>query len=406
MSFLPLVPNWRDPVSETLIFNTEIIESSNGREQRIAHRRKPRIRLEFNTLLPTDQPRKFLNVLGSTFGEEVTVIDPTKIAAQITGNYSLGATSLQLDRSIYAGTYAVAVGQKAYPININAVTVGTNIATLTPGYPLGVTLSGPVNLYRTRTGTLGQAKNVNQITDTVMTYDLTLDVSPETVENASAYSGPSYEGYPRLDIQPNWQRGVTLQFNTPVDEVDYANGVKHSFRKVMSGNFVQGMNFTLYNDAALNKLKALFIEAKGQQGQFLAPTFTPDMTLLSNVSATRKNITVAFEAEQYFDDLYWITFFKRDGSSFCRRVTNVSGATSSFVLTLDDFPPETGVAEDYIMLSQTRMARFASDSLKINYHSSAVSSLLHNIKTTMAFDLHVWNDLNIWSDEKVWRDFA
>lgn len=404
MAFLDLVPNWGTPVIETLAFNTEIIESANGREQRIAHRRKPRIELQFSATLPTDQPRKYLHILGSTFGQQTTVVDPSKPAASFVVGSAQGATSVRLSHPAAAGTYALTVGDRAYPVEVASFASG--VATLASGKPLPVAVPAGTTLYRTRSGFLGQSNSVNQITDNAMVHPLRLLVAPETVAEPSAYTDPVYETYPRLDQQPNWQRGISLNFNTPYDEVDYTNGVIHAFKKVMSGNFVQGLNYTLDDKGDMEKLRSLFIQSKGQQGQFLAPTFTNDMTLISDVNMSRATITVRFEAEQYFDDLYWITFFKTDGTSFCRRVTQVAASGQNHVLTLNENPSETVRANEVLMLSQTRMCRFASDSLKITYHVADVTSSLHNIKTTMAFDLHVWNDLNIWTDDKIWRDYA
>lgn len=402
MIFLPVVPNWVSPIRKTYDFNTEIIESSNGREQRIAHRRKPRVSLKFSTILPIDLQRSVRHILGSTFTDEVIVIDPINPVAETTGSTPAGVTVVGVNKTIPAGTYAIMDGLKAHLFEVTGN--ASNAVNLRVGLPIAIP-SGAV-IYSTLIGSIGQSNNVNQVAGDVVLYDMVLRQLPEDVVVDTIFYGQTYEGYPLLDVRPNWQRGISFEYNTPVDEVDYGNGVIASFQKVLNGNYIQNLGFTISQSDDLSLIRSLFMVCKGQQGQFLCPTFTEDMKLLSDVTSARQTITVRFQSQQYIDDLFWITFFMEDGKSFCRRVTSATQINDTdHQLMLNEMPPVALPASSFSMLSQTRMARFASDSLTISHVTSPnISTTVNNVKTTMTFDLHVWNDLNIWSDEKLWRD--
>lgn len=418
MEIAQLTPNWRNQVRETIEFNTEITTSENGVEQRWANRIYPRRTVNYVALSLKDDFQEFVTELTETFGDLVQIHDPVEHSACVILTSEAGSTTIHLDSSVVPGDYVIVGGEYPITVTITAVsgagafstaydddydTVGSSsgMKAATISTPLPIDIPAGSSLHPLLSGYFGQEHQYLSRISTVFEPTVDFLQQPETVELVNCDLPQHGDGRYILNMLPDWASGIRKQVHTPYDSVDYG-GVIKNFRKYLSPYYQQSLDYLEGTRPDIRTIKGLFYQMKGQRGSFWCPSFLCDLTPLSGMSAGGNSITVKSSPLLHSPYDYGVTIFLSDGRSVFLEINSVTaggvaeGAFSSAydedydtvgasngnsTITFNGTSPFAFTKNDILMVSITRISRFASDSLTVQWYASYAAKMRLNIRT-------------------------
>lgn len=369
---------YESPVSERLSWLTDVIESQDGREQRIALRKHPRQSFEVSYLLDGNDRQRMQALLldwtDSTFGfplwhEQVYLTAAVSIGAtayQVTGadvvDFRVGGLAAIIQSNatfdVLRITALTATQITAADPSVNAYAVNTRIV------PLRTAL-----LVKTPTG----QRFLNRLEEFKLTFDVLDNDTGAVVGSTTPVWWTTYNSRVLFD-DPNVVSGGTMREEFPrrVYRIDNNTGkvTQSSIWDRSKHNFEKG--FVLRNRADIYTLRKLLTALRGKQKAFYIPSFAEDLTVVVNISTGTSILDVTslqyvrFVLNRLPMKVFRITF--TDGTSLVRSVTS-SATISSTVerLTLDTTWPANRTTAEVSRVEFYELVRFDSDEVQIIY---------------------------------------
>lgn len=378
MTFVwPLRPNWRGSYAVTYQFATDILITRSGREQRRALRDAPRQQIEFTVTAAQDRFRALMRTLATKQGPQLALAEHTRRTVS-TAASGVGSNVVQVAAVLPWMTDGARIvlldGDRAELRTIDSTAAGqiTFAEVNTAAWPAGALVC------QGRIARISPSLSVREITNLVADGKVSFDVEPgsETprVPAAAALTWNGREVYVR---SADWSRGVDAGFVRQVQEVDYGRGVVTTFLPVAFGSRTRTANYLGLNTASVDDLVDFFLRMKGRQGEFYAPTDTPEMQLDQDagVGTTILWLTGTDLAEAYGGDPVYkaVSVLLRDGTRFFREVDllEVSGGRSK--MTLASGLPQSIAVDDVKAISWLPVCRLASDEMTVEWLTNSVA---------------------------------
>ena len=382
--------NWKDGVKETLSFRTEITESSNGSEQRIALLQEPRRRLTYTTEINAQESWALHKSFTSSFGSLQKFQDVT----QITGWVEYGKageafvyTNRQL--SLEAGEYVIVDYYGAIPVEITGTFSPNSFSTaFNMGFSFGYNVSNleddlrrnietPAVIYPVIQGYLDFNLEMQFLTDDVSTMKIDFMQKPGTVGHWNVVPEST------LLLEPNWSNGITHSVITPFDEVDYEFGVIRRYQKITDPVSVRNYSFALDSSLDIHRIRDLFLGCKGRQKTFTMPTWTRDIRLTNSLVNGSSQIRGYVSGSNYPKA---VMIRMKNGQNIYREVTQPDtippvSDDAPVVLALTSPLNLSAPVGDVDFVSIANKVRFSSDELVINWITSNVATVQINIQT-------------------------
>lgn len=417
-----ITPNWRNEVRETLQFNTEIVASDSGIEQRWAHMNYPRRRLNFVAMAERDDMQQYAYNYLQKFAGQSIIPDPVQGVVCIIKSSSKGDDALYLERDLPSGDYTIVGG--GYPIHVTIISTtpygaysvdyNENFDVVNNGYgrtkatiaePLPINIPSGASVHPDLHGHLGENLDYQAVISTLFEPVIEFMVHPETVTVLPCDFQKHTDGRYIIDMFPNWVNPLRFNINTPIDTVDYG-GVIHRFQKVEKPIFGQTMNYLRDDVDDIERLKGLFHRVRGRRNSFWCPSFTCDFTPLAGMNNGEYGIPVEpthlLTPGEVPD--FGIIIFLHDGRWFFREINqaitvggqlpdgsfsdaydesfeSVGNNPDSYTITFPVGAPFAFKRSDIKMMSVTRLSRFSSDSMTIEWLTSHVAKTLLNIQS-------------------------
>jgi hypothetical protein len=369
------------PYRETLEFNTQIIEHSDGSEQRIALRPNPRQQFDWTFLFEPGTERARIHNLLFDWQSRVYGIPMYHEATFTTSAITAGDTVINVQSTDYAD-YREAGLAIVYDLNagtndiveIDTGGIASTTLTLTTGtvnsYSSGV-LVAPIRTAKTRPSLSGQRYTTDAAT---------LKVPFEVLDNES-----------NLASTAAW----TTTHNSKV-VVDDENAVSGSMQETFQRNIIvldNGIS-SVYHDSPTEKgkrgsvkrfhatskqdvweVRQLIHALRGRQVSFYLPTFGYDLTPAAQLLSGGTALTVVNVGyDKYVKDRRPYTVIR---VHFTDSVTNpplIRTITASSeidadteTLTVDSAWPATYQPEDVDRIEYLELVRFDSDSFRFSY---------------------------------------
>lgn len=265
-------------------WQTDVLTSDAGNEQRIALRSLPRRALEYRYLLTGQDQRTAENTLhgniGGVWGVPVW-FDSTALPAAL----SAGETVLTLpaEHRDYAagGTLVITTGPYAHEVvGIDAVTA-TTVTLSTPtvqDWPAGARVM-PLRFGRIVDASASGARFTGDALQQVLQFAL---IGPQPWPAADESSG-NYRSYPVWDAALDWRSNPGTGIERPFDELD--TRLSDPLRDLRGGPLsTASISTTLNGRAAIGQHRRWLHARRGRQRAFWLPAPAQDLQLAANVA--------------------------------------------------------------------------------------------------------------------------
>lgn len=254
--------NWESPLLERLTFETDILVSRNGTEQRIQRRSQARTVLEYDFLLYNSDLNHFQNFVNDAQGRKVFI--PVWSQMVKIGD---GLETIPLLR---AGTYLLFAGYRYREV----VTITPELTFLTP----------PTMLHSRETWLIPLEKG--SVRDRVQFDLITGKVAKGSVQAIMESFAPvkrikpvettPFGAVPWFHTEPNWSSTLGAELTRPTGLLDYGGKTTaydlHGFSDtVHTGQFLCSRKSYSIRD--------FFLDMKGRQHAFYMPSFKNDLDI-------------------------------------------------------------------------------------------------------------------------------
>lgn len=430
--FLPIVPNWQNGVRDTYEFKTDVFTTRDGSEQRRSERVQPRRSIEAAIMLDGDRMRTFADALHLARDGKVEISDFSADSAILVETVANGGTVLKLDR-IPAWLHgsmncALLTGRKARKITVDFVS--GNQVVLTAGVAgavgEGATLLSlvPASLQTTNT--------LSVYTTSVATSAIKLDVEPGTIvrladalpfdggptgETTQVF-GPAALFYGRYVLlrKPNYVQQPQIAFNFAFEKVDYGRGITKTYTPVPLLSRTLTATYMGMSHADVMAMLDVFVRARGRAAEIYVPTWGNDLPAIKSMSGS--NIRFAgtdFYDAYHADPAYRAILIRTlDGNLIPHEISGMQIDSGDTLLATET--PIGATADQIDTISWMFVARFASDSLTIQWVTNGVANItmsfvtLANLAAEESFGNNWilttghWRDMGQWQDGSVWED--
>jgi len=274
-------PNWQRGISESLEWQTELLSSEQGHEQRRALRETPRRRVSADFLLAGDERRRFEVVLSEwgartwalpTWTEALYLSVDLPTASDLIPCQPHGFTDLALLRPSATDFEVVEIKQ------VNATGLLLKRPTVNP-WPAGTPLL-PL-----RRAFLSKPPAIKRKTDTLWQVEADF-LQNEAADFKANHALPTYRNLPVLEIPPEESEDLTLAFERITKLLDNQTAhpllIDHGRRAF----FVTAHAFLTADREERRALLAILYALNGKQKPLWLPTFADDMTLKAPVGAS------------------------------------------------------------------------------------------------------------------------
>lgn len=367
--------DWSKPVTETLQWLTDILQSKTGYEQRRSLRLSPRIQFDAELLL-YDAERQFfdLAMIGWSAKDFAMPIWPQQ--QWLKTSHAVGGMVIYCDttyRNFKANRLAIMRGQTAFDnetVEIESVLSDRLILKrpLQKSWAKGTCLSPAI------TAQLNGQPNLLKRTDRMMRTSISLTAT-EPVEHPAYLPSATYRSYPVLEDAPNEQKDLTHTFERFFNTLDnkIAQPLKHDLAKAA---------FTLYQYAWMTygreqqaQLKGLFYALSGSQKAIWIPTFSDDLTVISNQTGTSNALTIQWCGYARFAQNQLgrrdIQIRLKNGTTLYRRIISAAeiNAESEQIVLDENF--DNVNQNTVLMISFISLCRLSNDTLTIEHSNDS-----------------------------------
>lgn len=386
-------PDWNKEVRVSYSFLTEIIESREGREQRISVRNKARISYDFAVLLEGYDFRTLAARLNTQQWAEMMMPDWTR-PIFLNRDHSPGESALRVyesDSWATSGTDAVLIWDETGETQSQLVTVQSRSSTtVTIVDPITRTIPKGAALHRLSQGHLEPSIKGTMQTDRLIAANISFKIDPgfeywPSVPEATE----THDGRELFLVEPNWSTPPSIEFMASSETVDYGKGRIGYFSPIPFSSRLTGADFLAIGRTETNNLVDFFRRQRGQCGEFFMPTFTEDLRLRENApNNTNQLRIVGPEAALHFSDSLVhknIVIFYEDGTKEAHKVTRIEafsdGVGADSIVYITPNTRRTVRVADVDMICWLPLCRLASDELVVQCVTDEIANVGMTIKT-------------------------
>ncbi len=427
-SMWPLQPNWKDGMTESFEFSTQIITAASGKEQRLSRRTKPRRALSMrHTLTTADEAAQYQAIIRKRQWRPM-LIPQWHMASRTLAEGKVGDTTLTLDREPPATWGAVKAlylvsGDDRQLLNVLRVSGSTVMLrdSLTFPVPRGSDIM-PVQY-----GLLNDDLSSSRATSTTIEAQVGFTILPQTdtftVPAVSSYNDlisfiaeqghrwakyirraaaldpavwPTWPPMPsnyttrmtferngdtRMVItrKPNWVSAVTVADAWTYDLIDYYNSAVTPGYAENAGRRTFQAQWTAFTYDEVIDILAVFYALRGSQVACWVPSWSHDLTVAADMPAPnqlRVEQNAVIDEEILLDDpsiaLMIETF---GGTMYCAAATSITTSVGVSTITLDRDLLRSLKKTDIMRISLMYRVRQASDSIELTWRARGIAEL-------------------------------
>ena len=385
----PLEPNWSQSYKLSYAFKTEILQSRNGKEQRIALRTAPRKTVSYRSTA-TGAEFDSAKALLWNWQDKVFVVPElprfvTSVAEMEVGSYTMQVDSLP--SWIVSGAAAMLRYGDASELRVvdsavaGAVTFrGTSVVT----WPEGT------KLYAAISGYLANSVGASRVTNAVAQVTTTLSVMPLSepwVEPPVA--AQTFNGRELFLKRPNWASEVSSTAQHEVDEIDYDRGGIFRYTAIPFGTESRRALYLNRDATQAQQLLDFFCRMRGRQGEFYMPTweydFKPKVPSISTAASMRvagPELADSYGASTVHKAMFVMLL---DGSTLYRKVLSVARVTDAegtdSLITISGTWGATVSQDTIVMCGWMPAWRLSSDELVVEWLTNSVAQAQITMQT-------------------------
>lgn len=427
-SMWPLQPNWKDGLTESFEFSTQIITADSGKEQRLSRRTKPRRAISMrHTLTTADEAAQYQAIIRKRQWRPM-LVPQWHMASRTLVAGKVGDTTLVLDKEPPATWGAVKAlylvsGDDQQLLNVLRVSGSTVMLrdSLTFPVPRGSDVM-PVQ-YGLLNNDLSSSRAISTTIEAQVGFTILPQTDSFTVPAVSSYNDlisfiaeqghrwakyirraaaldpavwPTWPPMPsnyttrmtfelngdtRMVItrKPNWISAVTVADTWQYDLIDYYNSAVTPGYAENAGRRTFQAQWTAFTYDEVIDILAVFYALRGAQVACWVPSWSHDLTVAADMPAPnqlRVERNAVIDEEILLDDpsiaLMVETF---DGRMYCAAATSVTTSVGVSTITLDRELFSALKKTDIMRISLMYRVRQASDSVELTWHARGIAEL-------------------------------
>lgn len=427
-SMWPLQPNWKDGMTESFEFSTQIITAASGKEQRLSRRTKPRRALSMrHTLTTADEAAQYQAIIRKRQWRPM-LVPQWHMASRTLVAGKVGDTTLTLDKEPPATWGAVKAlylvsGDDRQLLNVLRVSGSTVMLrdSLTFPVPRGSDIM-PVQ-YGLLNNDLSSSRAISTTIEAQVGFTILPQTDSFTVPAVSSYSDliafiaeqghrwakyirraaaldpatwPTWPPIPsnyttrmtfelngdtRMVItrKPNWVSAVTVADAWQYDLIDYYNSAVTPGYAENAGRRTFQAQWTAFTYDEVIDILAVFYALRGAQVACWVPSWSHDLTVAEDMPAPnqlRVEQNAVIDEEILLDDpsiaLMIETF---SGTMYCAAANSVKTSAGVSTITLDREFFSALKKTDIMRISLMYRVRQASDSVELTWRARGIAEL-------------------------------
>lgn len=371
-------PNWKDGVTETIAWLTDVMISESGAEQRRKIRRNPRRTVEASFLV-TDNDRQILDISLAAIGRGVSLVpiywDKHHPGSPITEGDTLIAGDFSNQYNFYGGGLALIQGQETLDHEVILVQ-GADGAGLSLTFPTQKSWGTCADIYPLSRARLTDVGTIDAHTHRVAGYQIRWELlDPITVPGSWGDRPINARTNLPVLIRPlhNWKESAQFELNRNVFIHDNQTGI--SDYTDVGGNSTQlrRLNVLIQGRQAYREIVQLLHAMAGRHQTFHMPTAMDEVTLIADIDENQGALIIERSGYTLFDAVrqdirQWVMVELVNGTRhFTRVISNRILGNEEWLFTEQTFGniPRAQVRRiDWIPVS-----RLASDTIEIQHHT-------------------------------------
>lgn len=291
-------PNWTNSLDESLIWQTDILTSITGAEQRRAMRYHPRREFEFEVAIQGDE-RTLLDNLLITYGAQkwyLPLWHDVCISAHIAAAGSLYISCNHAESSLLKPNEGVFITNgDPYDFEIAELShtgpYGINLKTgLSRAWPAGT------RVYPMVPARLTDQPNLKAITSNLMTSNVRfLDQSQPLAPTTNARTPDSLQVFrsrPLMTLEPNRSENLTHTYERMLETLDNGSSLPRVLDTAKRAFPIVEHEWTFEGRAELSAFYGILHGLRGRSQEIFMPTFMEDFQLLGDVANGASTINV------------------------------------------------------------------------------------------------------------------
>ena len=427
-SMWPLQPNWKDGMTESFEFSTQVITADSGKEQRLSRRTKPRRALSMrHTLTTADEAAQYQAIIRKRQWRPM-LVPQWHMASRTLVAGKVGDTTLTLDKAppatwgVVKALYLVA-GDNRQLLNVLRVSGSTVMLrdSLTFPVPRGSDIM-PVQ-YGLLNNDLSSSRAISTTIEAQVGFTILPQTDSFTVPAVSSYNDlisfiaeqghrwakyirraaaldpavwPTWPPMPsnyttrmafelngdtRMVItrKPNWVSAVTVADTWQYDLIDYYNSAVTPGYAENAGRRTFQAQWTAFTYDEVIDILSVFYALRGAQVACWVPSWSHDLTVAADMPAPnqlRVEQNAVIDEEVLLDDpsiaLMIETF---DGRMYCAAANSVKTSAGVSTITLDRGLFSALKKTDIMRISLMYRVRQASDSIELTWRARGIAEL-------------------------------
>lgn len=364
--------DWSKPVTETLQWLTDILQSKTGHEQRRSLRLSPRIQFDAELLL-YDAERQFFDIAMVGWGAKTFAMPIWPQQQWLKTAHTAGGMIIYCDttnRNFRANRLAIMRGETAFDnetVEIESVLSDRLILRrpLQKSWTKGTCLSPAVTVQ------LNGQPNLIKRTDRMMRTSISLTAT-ETLDHIEQMPSILYRSYPVLEQVPNEKNDLTHSYERLLSQLDNKTGLVLQKDHAQAAFGLYQYDWMTYGRQEQANLRALFYALRGSQKALWLPTFSDDLTVKSIIVASGQTLDVQWCGYSRFAQSQLgrqdIQIRLKNGTVLYRRITSSTELDSNTErLAVDTTFPAQILPTDIIRISFMSLCRLSNDSVVIEH---------------------------------------
>ena len=385
----PFGPDWKNQVTESLEWKTDILRSFNGTEQRRSLRTKARRSFEYRMMAKGQDAALFDNLLWG-WQNRMYAIPVWTDKVRLVGDHAAGTVSL----AIPTETYSFAEGGMAIliksPTEYEVASI-TSVTSSSIGIARPLEKSWPENtlVYPAEICYLPTSVPVQRLTGGVLTATISAKASPVEANpyTPSAVAPSTYKGVDVLTRQPNWIRPLDQTAEFAYDLADQGFGAVLQYPNEEFPRVVRRYSWLLRDRNQILAFRELLNRLRGQAKTVWIPSWHLDFQVVQQIGAANLSIKVK---DNGFNQMVGLDAARNhlclrteDGQTFYREITGVSILDGVTTLTIDSplgvTIPTTSVKALHVLMRN----RLATDKVDIAWRSNQVATIETTFTTVL-----------------------
>lgn len=375
-------PNWSSPVTASYQFQTGIVESEEGYEQRWALRERPRLQLSFTSLLREEAYwRHQADLTGVGLDQTFVLPCPWRLD-ELAAQALSGQPVVSVDPMPFWAVADARVVLESATVQEAATILsvaGTNItltSNLQTTFAAGSRIR-PAYLARFQPSAEFEAR-ISSVREMGVVYDVEPGDDPVA---AASITPDTFEGRDVFLTKPNWSRDVTMTFESARRVLDPGRGRIDVRNARGFPTLIQKMQYSQTTSARAEELLAFFLRQKGRRGSFFMPTWQVDMRpeIAAAAGSSTLRISGTDFRDVYVDSPLWNTLYVNFGTAYqINRIASMATSSGDTILTMVDTWDQQVPAGHPV--SWCPRWRFASDQLKLDWQTNAVAEVAVSVQ--------------------------